>query len=223
MAENTRIKELTADVKRILELMETREKEYSTRFELLELAIDALVHKRSVGESGLTVHTPPFQASDNEEPEPDPPDHICQSECHRIQEHHLSYNALSSSSRLGTMQFQGYMHGMLVQVLLYGGSSDNFLQPRLAHCLKLPIEPVPNTNVVAGNGHTLVVEGLIPDLEVKIQGHSIKLLVYLLPVAGAGLVLGASWLATLGPYISNYNTLTIKFYVGDHFITWYGD
>ncbi|KAJ1388306.1 hypothetical protein SESBI_39217 [Sesbania bispinosa] len=45
------------------------------------------------------------EASDNEEPEPDPPDHIGQSECHRIQEHHLSYNALNGSSGLGSMQF----------------------------------------------------------------------------------------------------------------------
>ncbi|KAJ1428448.1 Retrotransposon gag domain [Sesbania bispinosa] len=163
------------------------------------------------------------EENDNIQPEPDSPDHFSESETHGTQEHHLSYNALSGSSGLGTMQFQGYINGMLVQVLLDGGSSDNFLQPRLAHCLKLPIEHVPNTKVVVGNDHTLVAEGLIRELEVKIQGHSIKLLVYLLPVAGADLVLGAAWLATLGPYISDYSTLTIKFYVGDHFITWYGE
>ncbi|KAJ1419267.1 Chromo-like domain superfamily [Sesbania bispinosa] len=124
----------------------------------------------------------------------------------------INYNALSGSSRLGTMQFQGFINGMVVQVLLDGGSSDNFIQPRLAHCLKLPIEPAPNTKVVVDSGHILVAEGLVQDLEVKIQEHSVKLPVYLLPVAGPDLVLGAAWLATLGPYISDYSIFTIKFY-----------
>ncbi|KAJ1375293.1 S-adenosyl-L-methionine-dependent methyltransferase, partial [Sesbania bispinosa] len=107
-------------------------------------------------------------------------------------EHHLSYHALNGSSGLGTMQFQGLINGMMVQVLLDGGSSDNFIQPRLAHCLKLPIAPAPNTKVVVGSGHILVAEGLVQELEVKIQGHSVTLPVYLLPVAGADLVINLS-------------------------------
>lgn len=41
------------------------------------------------------------------------------------------------------------------------------------------------------------------DLEVKIQGHSLKLPIYLLPVAGADLVLGVARLATIGLQISD--------------------
>ncbi|WVY92398.1 hypothetical protein V8G54_031486 [Vigna mungo] len=94
--------------------------------------------------------------------EPEPPDPNSQLDLMTNLEHHLSFNALKGSS--------GSIHGMRIQVLLDSGSSDNFLQPRLASCLKLPIEPVPNFHV---------------------------LVAYLLPVTGADLVLGAAWLATL--------------------------
>ncbi|KAJ1407100.1 Aspartic peptidase domain superfamily [Sesbania bispinosa] len=187
MAENTRLKELTADVKRILELMESRDRESNTRFETLEASVDSLLKNLEA------------------------------------EEHHLSYNSLHGSFGLGTMKFQGLINGMTVQVLLDGGSSDNFLQPRLAHCLKLPVEPIENVQVVVGNGAALIVEGWIRELEVQIRGHVLKLPVYLLPISGADLVLGAEWLATLGPYISDYSTLTVKFYLDNQFITLRGE
>ena len=44
-----------------------------------------------------------------------------------------------------------------------------------------------------------------------------------LPIAGADLVLGVAWLATLGPHILDYNALTFKFYVHGKFITLNGE
>lgn len=46
---------------------------------------------------------------------------------------------------------------------------------------------------------------------------------YLLPITGVDLVLGAAWLATLGPHIADYSALTIKFYMGDSFVTLHGE
>lgn len=46
--------------------------------------------------------------------------------------HHLSFNALKGSHSLGTLRFTGTIKGTRVQILLDSGSSDNFLQPRLA-------------------------------------------------------------------------------------------
>lgn len=85
--------------------------------------------------------------------------------------HHLSYNALKGSFGLGTMRFTGTINGMVVQILLDSGSSDNFLQPRIANYLKLLIEPAPNFQVLVGNGNSLVAEGSVKQLEVKIQGQ----------------------------------------------------
>ena len=160
---------------------------------------------------------------DLNELQPDPPDSSAPTDIENSLDHHLSYNALKGSCGLGTMKFQGSINGMHVQILLDSSSFDNFQQPRLAHCLKLPVEPIPNLQVLVGNGNSFVVEGLVEELEVKIQGHSFKLPVYLLPVTGEDLVLGAAWLAIVGPHISDYSKLTLKFYLNNHFITLYGE
>jgi len=74
-----------------------------------------------------------------------------------------------------------------------------------------------------GNGNTLIAEGLVREVSVQVQGHVLKLPVYLLPVSGADLVLGAAWLATLGPHVSDYSALTLKFYLEGEFITLHGE
>ncbi|KAJ1443294.1 Aspartic peptidase domain superfamily [Sesbania bispinosa] len=225
MAENTRLKELTANIKRIMEIMESKDKESNARFETIEVAVETQPFQfspnhRCPNKQYLWLH---MEEEDVLDPKIEPPDQVSEPQSNATQEHHLSYNALNGSSGLGTMKFQGVINGMTVQVLLDGGSSDNFLQPRLAHCLKLPVEPIQHMQVVVGNGAALSVEGWIRELEVKIQGHSLKLPVYLLHVSGADLVLGAEWLATLGPYISDYSTLTVKFFLGNRFITLHGE
>jgi len=74
------------------------------------------------------------------------------------QEYHLSYNALKGSLGLGKIKFQGSINGVGVHILLDGGSSDNFLQPRIAQCLKLLLEPISNLQVLVGNRNSLVAE-----------------------------------------------------------------
>jgi len=73
----------------------------------------------------------------------------------------LSYNALKGSQGVQTMRFVNTLNGMQIQILLDSGSSNNFLQPRIANYLKLPITPTPNFQVLVGNGHSLVAEGKI--------------------------------------------------------------
>ncbi|MCI24698.1 hypothetical protein A2U01_0045884, partial [Trifolium medium] len=46
---------------------------------------------------------------------------------------------------------------------------------------------------------------------------------YLLPIVGADLILGATWLATLGPHVADYQALSIKFYDQDKFVTLQGE
>lgn len=43
-----------------------------------------------------------------------------------------------------------------------------------------------------GNGTTLQVEGCIPNLSVTVQGNQIQLPMYVLPIAGAKMILGAA-------------------------------
>jgi len=64
--------------------------------------------------------------SDEQTIEPDPPPSIEQI---LETEHHLSCNALKGANGLGTLKFQGWLQGVMVQILVDSGSSDNFIQP----------------------------------------------------------------------------------------------
>lgn len=134
-------------------------------------------------------------------------------------EHHLSLNALNGSTSVGTLRFQGQIGKISVQVLVDGRSSNNFIQPRIAKFLKLLVQPAPGFKVLVGNGQYLTVEGVITELPVLIQGHKLTVPVYLLPVAGTDLILGTTWLATLGPHVADYADMTIKFIHHGKFVT----
>lgn len=45
----------------------------------------------------------------------------------------------------------------------------------------------------------------------------------MLPVVGADLILGSTWLATLGPHVANYAASVLKFFQNGKFITLQGD
>jgi len=83
-------------------------------------------------------------------------------------QHHLLYNALKGSTRLGTMRFHGSINGLTVQILLNIGNSDNFLHPRIAQHLKLLVEPISSFLVLVGNGNALRVEGLVNAISVLV-------------------------------------------------------
>ena len=127
-----------------------------------------------------------------------------------LEDHHLSLNALKGGMGVGTIRFMAYIDKLPVKVLVDGGSSDNFLQPRVAKFLKLPVEPAPFFKVMVGNGNYMEAEGMISKLTIKAQNARFQLPVFLLPVSSADLILGASWLKTVGPHIADYDKLQLK-------------
>lgn len=62
------------------------------------------------------------------------------------------------------------------------GSDDNFVQPRVAKFLHLDIIQTPVIYVLVGNVNTLKVEGLVKDISVMVQNHSLSFDAYVLPI-----------------------------------------
>lgn len=89
------------------------------------------------------------------------------------------------------MRFQRHIQGVAITVLLDSGSSDNVLQPRIENCLQLPIESSSQFPILVSNDNSLTTMGYIIDLPVDVQGNTLHLQVYLLPITGADLVIGA--------------------------------
>lgn len=96
-------------------------------------------------------------------------------------------------------------------MLIDRGNSNNFLQPRVAKFLKLPIQPPTVFKVMVGNGNYMNAKGLIQNLTIQAQGNYFIFPAYLLPISEANLILGASWLKTIGPHLANYVVLQLKF------------
>ncbi|MCI26144.1 hypothetical protein A2U01_0047339, partial [Trifolium medium] len=69
----------------------------------------------------------------------------------------------------------------------------------------------------------MTAEGVVHNVPLEIQGHKLEVPVFLLPVAGTDVILGASWLATLGPHVADYASLTLKFFWKDKFVTLTGE
>nr|KYP31934.1 hypothetical protein KK1_047513 [Cajanus cajan] len=78
---------------------------------------------------------------------------------------------------------------------------------------------MPKFKVLVGNVDFLTCEGCVKQVPLVIQNHTISLSAFVLPISGAQVILGASWLATLGSHVADYSQLTIKYYAGSKFVT----
>ena len=96
--------------------------------------------------------------------------------------HHLSLNALKGGLGVGTIKFIAYIDTLYVTMLIDGGSSDNFLQPRVAKFLKRPVVQALRFKVMVGNGNYMESERLIQDFKLQAQCNVFKLSAFLLPI-----------------------------------------
>ena len=123
----------------------------------------------------------------------------------------ISYHALSGNLVPRTLRFSGNIRQSQVSVLLDTGSTNNFIQTRVAKHLGLVISPANSFQVMIGDGQKLPCSGLCKDVIVDIQGFSFTTSFYVLPIQGAELVLRVQWLQVLGPITIDYSELTMKF------------
>ena len=104
------------------------------------------------------------------EPTPEPPN-TANSEVDI--NHHLSFNALKGVTGRKTIKFTRKIKG-LFQILVDSGSSDNFLRPQIASCLKLDIKPTPQFQVLVSNGNFMKSQGFVRNLNALVQGHNLN-------------------------------------------------
>jgi len=75
--------------------------------------------------------------------------------------------------------------------------------------------------VLVGNGEQLECE--VQNIPIQIQGHSLYISAYVLPITAAELVLGSRWLATLDTHLMNYKEHFLTFYINGELITLHGE
>ncbi|KAD4586659.1 hypothetical protein E3N88_24260 [Mikania micrantha] len=135
----------------------------------------------------------------------------------------ISYNALAGGCSASTLRFKGMVKGQPVQVLLDGGSTRCFVQTRIAKFLNLEVEAIPPFSVLVGSGERLPCSGVAKQVVLVIQGFQVTVDFFVLPLQGWDMVLGVSWLSTLGPVLTDYVAATFEFNLRDNRVVWQGE
>lgn len=152
-------------------------------------------------QSPITETAEPEQGDDQDNPEP-PPDADCS---------HISLHALAGLPSLETFRIYGTIKNARLTVLVDSGSTHNFLQPRIAQFLKLPIQNTYPLQVMVGNDSMLACDQVCPETQVTIQGHPFVVSFHMLQISGADAVLGIDWLKCLGPVTTDYAECIMHF------------
>lgn len=124
----------------------------------------------------------------------------------------ISFHALNGFSGPSTLKLTGSIHSKQVTVLIDGGSTNSFIQSRLAAHLGLVVQPSPHLRVTVGNGEALDCAGACSQVPLQLGEAIFPVDLLLLPIFGADVVLGVHWLSSLGPILFDYGQLWMEFH-----------
>lgn len=108
-------------------------------------------------------------------------------------------------------------------VLVDSGASHNFVSSKLVQQLQLPVSETPAFRVKLGDGYHISSIGMCKNLNLQLSQLLIEMDFYSFPLGGMDVILGMSWLETLGDVQANWKEMTIKFQVGKQQICLEGD
>lgn len=113
--------------------------------------------------------------------------------------------------RAASLELQGFLGASEVFILVDTGNTHNFLHPRIAEKLKLPLTAIRPFRVYVGNGNSLLCSNLSKQSDLHIQGHSFLVDLHILPIHGPDIILGMAWLRSLHRVTSDYDVGTLEF------------
>lgn len=131
----------------------------------------------------------------------------------------ISLHAIAGFEGPETMRLSGKVRNSLGTILVDTGSTHNFVSERFAK--KTGIEPTigKKLKVKVASGEELTSSGKCVQIQIIIQGVSVYVDLYILPLEGYDVVLGTQWLRTLGPIMWDFSKLLMAFFLdGKHVI-----
>ncbi|RVW92477.1 hypothetical protein CK203_042670 [Vitis vinifera] len=126
----------------------------------------------------------------------------------------ISLHAMAGSPAPQTMQIHGVINQQSLIVLIDSGSTHNFIEERLAEKLGLTCNREERFNVKVACSERISCKGRCIGVQVRIQGVTLDINFYLLPLEGYEVVLGAQWLRTLGMTEWDFSKLLMRFQYG---------
>ncbi|CAM8960771.1 unnamed protein product [Rhodiola kirilowii] len=123
----------------------------------------------------------------------------------------ISFNTLEGHFAASTLHILGRVNGHNLTVLIDSGSTHNFIQTKIAKRLQLLIKPSSHLNVTVGNGEALQYNSVCAKVALQMSDYTFEVDLFLLPIYGAKVVLGAYWMASIGPALFDYGCLIMSF------------
>lgn len=113
------------------------------------------------------------------------------------------------------MKLQGLLQGRRVLIFMDSGASHNFISDQLVAELGLAVDKSFPYKVSLGDGHHKPISGICKDLTLQLEGLQVQEGFYLFELGGVDLILGITWLVTLGEVRINWRDLTMRFIQGE--------
>uniref|UniRef100_A0A2N9I1L0 Reverse transcriptase n=1 Tax=Fagus sylvatica TaxID=28930 RepID=A0A2N9I1L0_FAGSY len=134
----------------------------------------------------------------------------------------ISLHAIAGTPTPQTMRVKANVEGKVVIILIDTGSTHNFMSENMAARLKLQPSGTAKFNVTVASGEKIPSNGRCPRIRVALQGTTLITDFYLLPLEGFDAVLGAQWLATLGPILWDFSKMSMRFHLNGREVEWKG-
>lgn len=120
-------------------------------------------------------------------------------------------NSMAEPRNPQSFCIKGEINKQQIQVLIDGGSTNNFINPKLAKHLQLSATTISPFHVYIGNGDSLACNSCCHNVPLSLPGTRFDVNFYALHIQGPDLVLGVQWLQGLGSETHNYADLTMEF------------
>lgn len=101
-----------------------------------------------------------------------------------------------------------------MHVLIDCGATHNFIHPSLLKKGKIPVDYKGALAVKIASGAIMKTKGLVSVI-LTLQGCEFRTDFYILPVSGCEVVLGTTWLKTLGDITWNFDKMKMRFQLKD--------
>lgn len=119
--------------------------------------------------------------------------------------------SLAGSTTPRSIRLKGEIKGQIVDVLVDGGSTHNFIHPKTVEKLQLVLAANESFRVYVGNGDSLTCRARCSQLSLLVQGNRFSVDLFVLAIHGHDVVLGVQWLQSLGRITHDYSKMTMEF------------
>lgn len=125
---------------------------------------------------------------------------------------------LGSMGEYRTMKIEGKLGDVDVVVLVDRGASHNFISPKITVALGLQVTPMAAKSIKLGDGHKVFSQGVCKGVRINLGPMVIVVDALVLDLGGLDVVLGVSWLSTLGKVVMAWKALSMQLWHKDELV-----